>query len=132
MDDIISSIRNIISDEPQESAPMPPAEAPVPVVQLTENQIAEPIKAAPVPDPVVEQAMTPPQLPPSYEPEPSASAVEPLAEIVPTQIGPIQSAIVSSAEVASEIQSVPGVMVAAKALTPIDPVVAEIPPLAAP
>ena len=49
MDDIISSIRSIIADDTQDSTPAPlspPVENPTPaIVQLTENQIAEPASA---------------------------------------------------------------------------------------
>ncbi len=52
MDDIISSIRNIIADDTQETATpaVPAAQEAPPVVQLTENQIADPVTKAPSPD----------------------------------------------------------------------------------
>ena len=147
MDDIISSIRNIISDEPQESAPVPGSQEPTPVVpavvQLTENQIAAPVAAEPVlpvdtnampleqqaPEPLVSKM--PPAVPsPEILSETPPAKAEVLLEQSPVQI---QEQQLSSAQVASEIGAVPGVMVASQALQPAPPPVQqEIPPLIAP
>ncbi|MCF6198796.1 MAG: DUF2497 domain-containing protein [Hyphomicrobiaceae bacterium] len=143
MDDIISSIRNIISDEPQESIPVlsadgPPANTAVPVdppvVQLTEKQIAEPVAEVlePAPTPVVEPAFALSQTQIiEEEPIEPAPAVTPFAETSPFSTDPVLSTPLNSAEIASEIASVPGVMVAG-ALPPIEAFTPEVPPLAAP
>ena len=87
MDDIISSIRNIIADDTQEASPAAAVQAalevPAPIVQLTENQIADPIA--------------------------QANAGETAAVLAPanTVIDPL-----AGAEIATEIDAVPGVAVA--------------------
>ena len=99
MDDIISSIRNIIADDTQETAPAPEApavEAPAPaVVQLTENQIAEPGIAQ------VNGLSTSPDIPaPVPAPEQVVIAEPAIAPSTP------------DLDVASEIDAVPGLMAA--------------------
>ncbi|MCP4935931.1 MAG: hypothetical protein GY927_17400, partial [bacterium] len=93
MDDIISSIRNIISDDAQETVPAheaPAVEAPAPaIVQLTENQIAEP---------AIEQVS-------GVSATPDAMVPNPLPEPVAVQSTP-------DLEIANEIDAVPGLMTA--------------------
>ena len=97
MDDIISSIRNIIADDTQEATPVetPPAvesQAPA-IVQLTENQIAEPVSA---------QANG---VPAGSDVGDLATAPE-TAAIAPTS---------ADLEIASEIDAVPGLVTAPEA-----------------
>ncbi len=158
MDDIISSIRNIISDEPQESLPVPADDTPVPadppVVQLTENQIAEPVESADFSDPVVEPTLAPVQQQPvqsqAVEPEPvqpqpvdvqavatspapaPAPAVASPQEIVPSPVEPIIGTPLTGDEIASEIAAVPGVLVAGNDMPSTEPSLSKVPPLAAP
>ncbi len=102
MDDIISSIRNIIADDAQETVPAPEApvqtapavEAPSPaIVQLTENQIAEP---------AIEQVNGAFASPDAVVPAPEPAAIpEPaIAQSTP------------DLAVANEIDSVPGLVAA--------------------
>lgn len=120
MDDIISSIRNIIADDTQESAPAPQAEsveqAP-PVVQLTESQIAQP---------VVEQGV---------EAAPQVAAPPPTAIVTPEPSFAPEPAVTDafdSAQIANEIQAVPGLEVAADVPVVLDTPAAPIEALKTP
>ena len=123
MDDIISTIRNIIADDTQEMAPAleapaqetPAAEAPAPaIVQPTENQIAEPAieqvnGASASPDAAIPDAMSP-----VPAPEPAVLAEPAIAPSTP------------DLDIASEIDAVPGLMAALE--TPIAPATPELVP----
>ncbi len=115
MDDIISSIRNIIADDAQETVPVPktpaseslapetnPAvEVPSPaIVQLTENQIAEP---------AIEQVNGAPASPDAAVPAPEPAAI-PEPAIAPST---------PDLEVANEIDAVPGLAAAPEALAAV-------------
>ncbi len=110
MDDIISSIRNIIADDARETAPAqtaPAVETSAPaIVQLTENQIAEP---------AIEQAN-------GVSATPDAMASAPAAEVITE---PAVAPSTPDQEIASEIDAVPGLAATSEApaatLEPIAP-----------
>ena len=108
MDDIISSIRNIIADDTQESptaTPEPAAENTAPsVVKLTENQIAEPVA----------------------EVEPVADMSEPVDDPQPAEADVFDAFdAFDDMQVANEIDAVPGAETTPEIATPP---AAKIPP----